>query len=99
MPAIVIYAIGSGNKSNVPMIEDHFPVTISTVNTNDMLTIDIDTKPKANRSIIYGINVLTIPRAVPENPYKIKQFNNIFKSNKQKIVNCLIAVIYTTKLY
>lgn len=84
MPAIIIYAIGSGNKSNVPMIEDHLPVTISTVNTKDMLTIDIDTKPKANRSIIYGINVFTIPRAVPKNPYQIKQFNNMFKSNKQK---------------
>lgn len=61
-----MYAIGSGNKSSVPIIEDHFPVTISTVNTNDMFTIDIDTKPKANRKIIYGINVLTIPSAVPK---------------------------------
>lgn len=62
--------MGNGNKSNIPMIDDHFPVTISTVNTNDIFTIDIDTKPKANRRIIYGINDLTIPSAVPENQYK-----------------------------
>lgn len=25
MPAIMIYAIGRGNRSNVPMIDDHLP--------------------------------------------------------------------------
>lgn len=52
MPAIAMYANGSGNKSNVPIIDDHLPVTISTVNTKLIFTIDIDTKPKAKRSIM-----------------------------------------------
>lgn len=66
MPAIEIYANGSGSRSSVPIIEDHLPVTISTVNTKLIFTIDIDTNPNANRKIIYGKSVCTIPRAVPE---------------------------------
>lgn len=58
--------MGKGNRSSVPMIDDHFPVTISTVKTNDMFTIDIDTKPNANRRIIYGVNIFTTPSAVPK---------------------------------
>lgn len=66
MPANMMYAIGNGNKSSVPMMLDHFPVTISTHNTNEIFTMDIETKPRANRRIIYGIKAFTNPIAVPE---------------------------------
>lgn len=66
MPAIIMYANGSGNISSVPIIDDHLPVTISTVSTNDILTMDIETKPNAKRSIIYGISVFSDPSVVPE---------------------------------
>lgn len=65
MPAINIYANGSGSKSSVPIIDDHLPVTISTVNTKLILTIDIDTNPNAKRNIIYGKSDCTTPNAVP----------------------------------
>lgn len=61
-----MYANGSGNISSVPIIDDHLPVTISTVNTNDMLTMDIETKPNAKRRIMYGISVFSVPRVVPK---------------------------------
>lgn len=48
------------------MIDDHLPVTISTVKTNDILTMDIETKPNAKRRIMYGIKASTSPRDVPE---------------------------------
>lgn len=61
-----MYANGSGNISSVPIIDDHLPVTISTVNTNDILTIDIETNPNENRKIIYGMSVSSVPSVVPE---------------------------------
>lgn len=67
-PAIITYANGRGNISSVPIIDDHLPVTISTVNTNDILTIDIETKPKAKRRIMYGSSVFNVPSVVPEFP-------------------------------
>lgn len=66
---------GSGKRSKVPIIDDHFPVTISTVNTKLMFTIDIDTKPSAKRRIIYGTNDVTKPSEVPA---KISKTNLIF---------------------
>lgn len=54
--------------SSVPIIDDHLPVTISTVNTNDMLTMDIETKPSAKRRSMYGISVFSAPSVVPEFP-------------------------------
>lgn len=49
----------------MPTIVDHFPDTISTANTKLIFTIDMDTKPIANRKIIYTVNDLTIDNDVP----------------------------------
>lgn len=95
-PPIIMYAIGNGNKSNVPIMDDHLPVTISTVNTNDMLTIDIDTKPNANRNTMYGINVWTKPSAVPAiSKNKTKKCCNVWVH----WVDCIIELIQSILLF
>lgn len=75
MPAINMYAKGSGNKSSVPIIDDHLPVTISTVSTKLIFTIDIETNPNEKRNIIYGNSDWTMPNAVPGNKKKTHTHN------------------------
>lgn len=65
MPAISMYDNGIGNKSSMPMMVDHLPVTISTASTNEMFTIDIHTNPIVKRNIIDGISDCTRPNDVP----------------------------------
>lgn len=65
MPAINMYDNGIGNKSKIPIIVDHLPVTISTANTKLMLTIDMQTNPIVNRRIIDGMSDCTSPSDVP----------------------------------
>lgn len=88
-----MYANGSGNISSVPIIDDHLPVTISTVNTNDILTMDMETKPSAKRRIIYGISVFSVPSVVPAIfRMKVKKIDLVSVALNEVEVNLLINI-------